>query len=99
MIKMKKRCFELGQVVGTPASINFLATHGVSPATLLDRHATGDWGDTDDDDSISNDQSLEDGSRILSVYNVGDEQVWIITDASNDQGKRDVTTILLPSEY
>ena len=99
MIKTNKPCFDLGQVVGTPASISFLTAHGVMPASLLERHATGDWGDTDDDDSEANDQSLEEGSRIFSVYNVGEEQVWIITDAENDEGKREVTTIMLPSEY
>jgi hypothetical protein len=41
-----------------------------------------------------NELSLKHGWRILSSYPVGNEKVWIITEAD-----RSYTTILLPKEY
>ena len=49
---------------------------------------------------MANDQSLVDGSRILSAYRtLKNERLWIITEAADDQGHRAATTILKPSEY
>jgi hypothetical protein len=43
---------------------------------------------------------LIDGSRILSAHRTSlGEKLWIITEATDDCGKRAATTILLPSEY
>jgi hypothetical protein len=60
----------------------------------LARHATGDWGDLDEQDREENELSLKHGWRIVSSYIVGEKTVWIITEAD-----RSVTTILLPDEY
>jgi hypothetical protein len=47
-----------------------------------------------------NDQSLIDGSRLLSAYRtLKNERLWIITEAADDQGSRSTTTILRPDEY
>jgi hypothetical protein len=47
-----------------------------------------------------NDESLKDGSRLLSAYLLKDgTKIWIITEAEDDNGKREATTILLPEEY
>ncbi len=40
-----KPLFPLGQTVATPGAIATLASLGIEPATLLDRHIVGDWGD------------------------------------------------------
>ena len=66
---------------------------------LIGRHRTGDWGEVCASDAAANDASLMDGSRVLSSYTVRGEQVWIITDAADDNGERLATTILTPEEY
>ena len=53
-------------------------------APLLERHATGDWGDVDPDDARANDAAQASGSRLLSSYRVRGEKVWVITDAATD---------------
>jgi hypothetical protein len=59
------------------------------------RHLAGDWGDVDRADAAANDEALQLGERILSVYRLrGCATIWIITEAD-----RSATTILLPSEY
>ena len=85
--------FPLGQIVMTT---NAQATlHGEDILSALARHAACDWGEVDDEDKHSNDQALQEGSRLLSAYT--DRQgvkFWIITEAD-----RSVTTILLPEDY
>lgn len=61
---------------------------------LYNRHIKGDWGDVDDEDWETNNRSLRNGSRLLSVYELNEETIWIITEAD-----REHTTFLLPSEY
>jgi hypothetical protein len=48
------------------------------------RHHRGDWGDIATDDVGLNEQALEYGSRLLSVYDVRGVKVWVITDAASD---------------
>jgi hypothetical protein len=84
----------LGQIVATPGAIALLETHAVSPAMLLTRHQAGDWGAICPEDDGLNDRALATGERLLSVYPVGGEKVWIIT-----EWDRSVTTLLLPEEY
>jgi hypothetical protein len=86
--------FELGEIVGTPAALDVLERAGVSPASLLRRHASGDWGDVAEVDAIENTLSVREGFRILSSYQVGEDRVWIITKAD-----RSASIILLPKEY
>ncbi|MFO0806209.1 MAG: hypothetical protein U0791_24160 [Gemmataceae bacterium] len=52
------------------------------------------------DDKAANDESLVDGSRLLSAYLLTtDVKIWIITEAVDDHGNREATTVLLPDEY
>jgi hypothetical protein len=100
MIDLIKPKFLLGRVVATPGALNALEKSEQSPSEFLDKHVRGDWGIVCEEDSELNDLSLQDGSRILSAYKLRDgTKIWVITDAANDQGRREVTTILLPSEY
>lgn len=100
MIAVKKPLFKLGQVLATPGAIEALAQTGQSPWELLSRHLAGDWGVVDAGDKAANDQALRDGSRILSAYALNNGQkVWVITEATDDNGNRAATTLLLPSEY
>ena len=92
--------FELGQTVATPGALEVLEQAGQTPATFLDRHHSGDWGELDDEDKRLNDEALKDGSRILSSYRTAKGvKIWIITEAADDEGNRVATTILLPEEY
>jgi hypothetical protein len=64
------------------------------------RHAAGDWGDLSREDLLANAQSLKDGTRLLSAYHLKDgTRIWVITEAQDNVGHREATTILLPSEY
>jgi hypothetical protein len=92
--------FPLGQLAATPGALEALQESGQTPGLFLSRHASGDWGDVDEEDWALNDQALVDGSRILSAYRtLKGKKLWIITEAADDDGQRAVTTILLPEEY
>lgn len=87
--------FSLGQLVATPAAIDFLSDSGVHLYDLVRRHLSGDWGDLDAHDAAMNDDALKSGEdRIFSSYKIGDEKVWVIT-----EWDRSVTTVLMPSDY
>ena len=54
--------------------------------------------DLEDEDKAENDESVKDGSRILSAYRLPDgEKIWIITDAF--ERSTAVLLPLTPSEY
>lgn len=93
--------FSLGQCVATPGALAALQAAGISPQHLLSRHAQGDWGDLSQDDLEANNQALEDGSRLLSAYELPgqDQKVWIITEAVGDDGQRASSCILMADEY
>ena len=67
---------------------------GMGALPLLAPHQSGDWGQVDAEDWKANEEAIEYGWRLLSVYEVGNAKVWIITEAD-----RSATTILLPEEY
>jgi hypothetical protein len=90
--------FDLGRVVATPGAMAILLSAGENPARLLERHASGDWGEVPPEDARENERSLKYGWRLMSSYPVGSEangeRVWVITEAD-----RSSTCLLLPSEY
>ena len=87
--------FELGRIVATPGALQALEAAGEQPAQFLDRHASGDWGELDDEDKQENEFSVRNGFRIFSAYTTSaGEKIWIITEAD-----RSATTLLLPEEY
>ena len=106
--------FSMGQIVATPGALQLLQETGFSAAALLARHLQYDWGDLCKDDAALNAMALTDGSRIMSVYRLVDAEklkatprakradlptVWVITDGTNEDGKREYTTLLLPGDY
>ena len=91
----RRPLFPLGHVVGTPGALELLGKLGLSPASFLIRHHTGDWGDLDDHDKQVNRDALLCGNRLFSAYAlVAGNRLWVITEAD-----RSSTCLLLPSEY
>jgi hypothetical protein len=87
--------FPPGQLVATPGVLRLLEQTKRSPLEFLSRHLRGDWGDLCEEDKSENEFSLEHGFRLMSSYQVSEnERLWIITEAD-----RSVTTLLLPEEY
>nr|WP_314352349.1 type I restriction endonuclease subunit M [Comamonas thiooxydans] len=101
--------FALGQIVATPGAIELLEQTGFSALALISRHVHGDWGDCCDEDKATNELSVRQHMRVMSVYRLVDAErllqtpldkrsslstVWIITEAD-----RSVTTLLLPEDY
>jgi hypothetical protein len=84
----------LGRLCATPGALELLGRVGIDPLTLLARHQRGDWGDIPAEDAAENQLSLREGYRVMSSYAIGDDRVWVITEAD-----RSITTLLLPDEY
>jgi len=84
--------FQPGTVVATVGA-TLVATPEQLDA-LVRRHLSGDWGDVGADDAKANDNALKWGERVLSSYRVGEEKLWVITEAD-----RSSTTVLTPGEY
>jgi hypothetical protein len=87
--------FPLGGVVATSGALAALEEAGENPASFLERHVIGDWGELDEENRRENEFSVEHGFRLLSSYTLATGiNLWIITEAD-----RSSTTILLPEEY
>jgi hypothetical protein len=84
---------QLGELLLSPGVEAAISPSEIAQA--LRQHARGDWGDLDDEDRRANDQSLGNGTRLLSAYrSKAGVKFWIITEAD-----RSATTVLLPDEY
>ncbi|MEL5920644.1 hypothetical protein [Stenotrophomonas maltophilia] len=88
------RLFQLGALVGTPAAMAVLGEAVEGFLSLVARHVTGDFGDVCAEDAERNREAIKHGDRIFSSYLVGEQKVWVITEAD-----RSLTTLLLPSDY
>ena len=87
------RRFPLGQIVATSHAAGVLSPWDILEGLM--RHESGDWGDICDEDRQGNEQALEVGNRLMSVYKNPEGVVfWIIT-----EWDRSVTTVLLPDDY
>jgi len=92
--------FRLGQIVATPGALDALQRNNVTAFDYLRRHASGDWGVLCEEDKQANEKSITSGARLMSAYFLPDEtKVWVITEAADDAGNREATTLLLPDEY
>lgn len=87
--------FAPGRIYATPGAVAALQEAGHHPGEFLARHLVGDWGDVCPDDVGCNEQSLADGTRLLSVYHTRlGGTIWLIT-----EWDRSASTFLLPEEY
>ena len=94
---MTMTTFPLGEVVVTPGAMEALRGKnwaGAAMTWMLNRHASGDWGDVSTEDRAANNRAVTDGGLILSVYDMRGTIYWVVT-----EWDRSVTTILLPDEY
>ena len=91
--------FSLGQIVITPGALELLRVKGVHPVDFITLHEYGDWGTLDVEDKAANDAAVNSGARVFSAYMLGEDRLWVITDATDDDGVRRATTLLLPQEY
>jgi len=100
-LKEKKALFDLGRIVATPGVTHAIEGNHAMLIPYLDRHSTGDWGAVCEEDWETNNQSLLNGSRLLSAYAFPDgTKFWIITEREIDEEHhRYATTFLLPEEY
>jgi hypothetical protein len=79
----------------TPGALDAIEAAHQSATHYLTRHQRGDWGTVCPEDAALNDEAAARGGRILSAYTTPlGTRLWVITEAD-----RQVTTILLPSEY
>jgi hypothetical protein len=62
--------FTLGQVVATPAVLEYLERHGVNASEYLNRHVRGDWGDVPSEDAMENEFAVARRLRLLSSYTI-----------------------------
>jgi hypothetical protein len=88
--------FELGKITMTPSAISIIASFKVPIGDLLDRHLRGDYGEVSEIDWRENTLALlpESVERVMSVYSVGTEKLWVITDPD-----REVTTLLTEEDF
>jgi len=85
--------FNPGRVIVTRTAVEVLLPHDMFRALAC--HLSGDWGNVDAEDWQANEDVLNDGTGLLSVYRSSpDKKFYIIT-----EWDRSLTTILLPSDY
>jgi hypothetical protein len=84
--------FQPGTIVTTLGALDVATREQI--AVILARHLRGDWGEVDHEDAAANERAIKDGERLLSVYDVNGEKLWVITEAN-----RSATTVLTPDEY
>ena len=101
MVDTLRPKFSLGKIVATPAALKAIRRSRQAASDLIRRHHDGDWGEAlDAEDKALNDKALKDGSRIMSAFNLrSGQKIWIITEATGEDGQRAATTLLLPDEY
>ncbi len=87
--------FHLGRLAATPGALEALAASGQTAEFFFARHASGDWGEVNEEDHKLNDEALIHGDRLLSAYRtLRGVTLWVITEAD-----RSSTVALLPQEY
>ncbi len=84
--------FQPGTVVATLGAMQ--VGTGEQLAALVKRHLSGDWGEVCKEDAAANERALKHGDRLLSIYDMNGEKLWVITEAT-----REHTTVLTPGEY
>jgi hypothetical protein len=87
--------FQLGRIFITPGAIDALEDANQHAQEFINRHARLEQGELGEEDHKENLFSVDKRLRIFSAYRTKlGVKIWVITEAT-----REVTTLLLPSEY
>jgi hypothetical protein len=74
--------FDLGLIDITPAALEVIGDeHALN---IISLHAQCHWGDISDESRRANNAGITNGARLLSVYWVAGEKIWVITDGHTD---------------
>ena len=85
--------FQPGEIYTTPGVRAATTTDEIAAA--LARHLCGDWGEICAEDAATNEDAIEGGGQLMSVYTSASGIVyWVITESD-----RSVSTLLLPDDY
>jgi hypothetical protein len=91
--KVQSARFDGGYLIISPPAKELLKRYGVDPYQLLERHCSGEWGQQSEEDKKAWDRALKKGLSLMSVYEVGGSEVWLMTDV-----ERLNTTLVLLEE-
>jgi hypothetical protein len=89
-----EKLFPLGKVSLTHGVNNLIQGQHEVLNSFLKQHVSGEWGTLDEEDKLSNENALKYGGRLLSVYELHEVMIWIVTEAD-----RSCSTFLLPWEF
>ena len=82
--------FPLGRLAATPGALEAMAASGQTAEFFIARHASGDYGEVNDEDRQLNDESLIHGDRILSAYrSLKGVKLWVIRRQRAPSGDHD----------
>jgi hypothetical protein len=85
--------FKSGEIIVTAGVARKVPQNDVEAAVR--RHLRGDWGDLGEEDRKRNDQILERGGTLASIFTASNGlKFYVLTEPD-----RSSTTVLLPSEY
>jgi hypothetical protein len=85
--------FDPGRVIITADAAQKIPDVEIQAA--LRRHLRGDWGELGDEDRRRNDETLERGGTLASIFTAANgTKFYVLTEPD-----RSATTILLPEEY
>jgi hypothetical protein len=89
----------LGRVVATAAVAASVPEDLI--IGLLDRHASGDWGDLDVEDRAANDADHSQARGLLFSSYATEEHgtIWVITEDLRAEGSGPTSTVLFPEDY
>jgi hypothetical protein len=62
--------------------------------SFINRHSKGDWGDVGTEDAKANQDALAYDGRIFSVYHVGTQKLYLVT-----EWDRSYTTLMCSQDY
>lgn len=94
--------FDIEEINVTPGALEVLKNNNydtVDILTLVERHKFNDDDNTSEEDLKQNANTLHRGGMFLSVYNIGNEKVYIISYIDPKEIKSLETTVLLAHEY
>lgn len=95
------RLFYTGEIIVEPGAdkILFLERPKEDLMDILIRHVSGDWGEVCQEEKEGNDSALQNGSKIISAYTLSNKKkIFVITEAENELGHREVTRVLAQEE-